>query len=211
MNPRPITRAVNGAAGAPLSSAQKRDIMMLARRVWGQIGKPGFADQRADLPAEIRLGEAEAFELWRRSEQRAATGCAHLTAATNGMFPHYMRRFNEVLAVYLEGGTPLPPELDGGNGVPPSKGSGEARREEAYWFSRTIGDQTRVALWKLRQECQAAQDVIDNPRGYVAAISKNRFKTPAIETLSERQLWSLIFDLRRNAQRRRRKAVAVPF
>ena len=61
----------------------------------------------------------------------------------------------------------------------------------------------RQALGKLHRECEAAADVIDRPLEYVASIAKSRFKTRILDDLSEKQLWSLVFDIRRNAQRRR--------
>lgn len=63
----------------------------------------------------------------------------------------------------------------------------------------------RQALTKLRMECAAAADVIDRPEEYVAAIANARFKTRILDDLGEKQVWSLVFDLRRNAQRRRAK------
>lgn len=67
----------------------------------------------------------------------------------------------------------------------------------------------RQALGKLRNECAAAADVIDHAEAYVAAIARARFKTRAIDDLNEKQIWGLVFDLRRNAQRRRAKGRAA--
>lgn len=65
----------------------------------------------------------------------------------------------------------------------------------------------RQALAKLRHECTAAQDVIDNPVGYVKVIAKAKFKTTLIESdLSANQIWQLIFSLRNGAGKRRRQA-----
>lgn len=67
----------------------------------------------------------------------------------------------------------------------------------------------RWALAKLQAECEAASDVIDRPREYASSIARGRFKTAQIENLSEKQLWMLVFDIRRNAQRRRAKGRAA--
>lgn len=67
----------------------------------------------------------------------------------------------------------------------------------------------RVAAWKLRHECEAVADVISNAESYVASIARARFKVRSIDDLNEKQLWVLLFDLRRNAQRRRAKARAA--
>jgi hypothetical protein len=86
-------RAIRGAAGAPLTNEQKRDVCMLAAKVWTAIGKPGFADQAADLPRAFRLSESEALELWRQNQQRQACGGRHLTAARHDQFPQIMAQF----------------------------------------------------------------------------------------------------------------------
>ena len=62
-----------------------------------------------------------------------------------------------------------------------------------------------VAANRLRLECEAARDVIAMPGKYIEAISRARFKRPTNE-LSAREIWTLVFDLRRNAQGRRAKA-----
>ena len=61
-------------------------------------------------------------------------------------------------------------------------------------------------LAKLRHECKNAEDVIAAPMEYVTKISRSRFKTADLSSLSAKQLWSLVFDIRRNAQRRRKKS-----
>jgi hypothetical protein len=67
----------------------------------------------------------------------------------------------------------------------------------------------RVALWKLRHECEAVADVIGNAEAYVCGIARARFKVGTLAELGEKQLWILLFDLRRNAQRRRAKGRAA--
>jgi hypothetical protein len=49
-------------------------------------------------------------------------------------------------------------------------------------------------------------DVIEHAEGYVFAIARARYKVGSMDELGEKQLWVLLFDLRRNAQRRRKKA-----
>lgn len=183
MSDRAQTRAVAGGAGAPLDNLQKRRVCMLAREAWERVGRPGFADQAADTPAEIRLSEREAFDLWRHDQQRAAAGTEHLTCAQNRAYPHMMAHFARLAG----------------------------REQDAdYWAGRTVGDDQRQALAKLRSEQAAARDVIDNPAGYVAAICHSKYKTHDVQTLSPKQVWTLVFDLRRGAQKRRARA-GLPF
>jgi hypothetical protein len=61
----------------------------------------------------------------------------------------------------------------------------------------------RVAIWKLEHECGAVSDVIDRPMSYVMSIARARYKVQDLADLGEKQIWVLLFDLRRNAQRRR--------
>ena len=177
-NGQSFERAIAGAAWAPLSDDQKRDICKLARRVWDRLGQPGFADQPAAIPPETRLSVTEAFTLWRQAQQSEAVGHAHLTACTQRQFP--------LIFAHLV-------RLGGAGGL--------ADR----WAARSLGDPVRQARHLLEREFVRARDVIDRPAEYVASIAKSRFKTTDLAVLSARQLWSLLFDLRRNAQRRRAK------
>ena len=183
-NPTAPERAQSGAAGAPLSAEQKRRACMLAREAWERQGRPGYSDQAGDLPAEIRLTETEAFTTWRQDEQGRGTGCRHLTCMEQRFFPHVMAHFAG---------------LDG------------RERDAEYWRGRTVGDQQRQALAKLRSEEAAARDVIEDPHEYVCAIARCKYKTMDIESLSPRAIWTLVFDLRRGAQHRRKHVEGVPF
>ena len=71
-------------------------------------------------------------------------------------------------------------------------------------MARAATDSLRQAMAKLRMELDRARDIIDNPEAYVATIARCRFKCPTID-LSEKQIWMLIFDIWRNASRRRSK------
>lgn len=67
----------------------------------------------------------------------------------------------------------------------------------------------RWALHKLEESIAESSDVIDRPREYVMAICRSRYKVQSLDEVGEKQLWGLMFDLRRNAQRRRAKARAA--
>lgn len=56
-------------------------------------------------------------------------------------------------------------------------------------------DPLRIALFKLREEL-AKQGLAD---GYAASIAKHKFKVMSLERLSAKQVWVLVFDLRRIA------------
>jgi hypothetical protein len=66
-------------------------------------------------------------------------------------------------------------------------------------------DPLRIALFKLREEL-AKQGLAD---GYAASIAKHKFQVMSLERLSAKQVWVLVFDLRRiagGAAGRERKA-----
>jgi hypothetical protein len=168
-----------GAAGAPLSREQKRDVVMMAREAWFVQGKPGFAGQPDDIPEVMKLSEREAFDVWRHDEQAKVDGGKHhLTAAQNHNFPLLMAHFAE---------------LAGQHDV--------ADR----WLRRTVGNDRRQAMAKLMRELYLAADVIEKPREYAESICRCKCKC-GIEEASPKQLWSLVFDVRRAAQKRRAKS-----
>jgi len=170
--------AARGAALGPLTRLQKTRVCVLARRAWLGLGRPGYADQAPNLPDWMRLTEQEAFTLWRQAEQRKAVGVSHLTAASNRDYPELMAHFARLAG--QEAG---------------------ARR----WELRAVGDEHRMALAKLRQEMDRERDTIERPEEYVGRIAICKFKTNDFRALSPRQIWTLVFDLRRAAQRRRRE------
>lgn len=172
-----IDRAIRGAAGAPLDNDQKATLCITARKAWDLLGQPGYAGQPEDIPEPMRLTLAQAFELWRRHETGLACGHEHLTACQQRHYPELMRHFAN-----LAGRT----------------------NQAAFWGRRGITDHRRRALAVLQREFNKVTDVIDRPADYVGKIAATRYDAPLTD-LSERQLWTLLFDLRRNAQRRRAK------
>jgi len=68
-------------------------------------------------------------------------------------------------------------------------------------------DSQRIALFKLREEL-AKQGLTD---GYAASIAKHKFKVMSLERLTAKQVWVLVYDLRRiagGAAGKARKAAA---
>jgi len=80
---------------------------------------------------------------------------------------------------------------------------GNATTQQAAHYRIPVEPGVR-ALAALRRECDDAQDVIERPRHYVVKIAKARFKTSDVKRLDARQLWGLVMDIRRCAQRRRK-------
>jgi hypothetical protein len=122
---------------------------------------------------------AEAFTAWRRAQTLVACGHPHLTACHQRHFPAIMAHFARL------------------------SGKPSVAR---YWATRIIGDEARQARSLLARAIREAADVIAKGEEYAASICRTRFKC-GLEDCSQRQLMMLVFDVRRNAQRRRAKGV----
>ena len=67
-------------------------------------------------------------------------------------------------------------------------------------FKKVLKQQTEARGWaiqKLFQECTKAKLSLDYPR----AIARDKFKTTDLETLTDKQLWHLVFSVRRRQQK----------
>jgi len=123
--------------------------------------------------------ERRSFEDWRRREQKIAVERDSLRASTNEDFRYLKAHFLRLC----------------GDAVAADRLATSARLEPRQWARK-----------KLEKECAAAADVIARPVEYVSSIARARFKVPDLDALAEKQLWILVFDVRRNAQRRRKTA-----
>lgn len=119
----------------------------------------------------------EEFDSWRHAQQEIACGRASLCTATQKDYLALRGHFRAL--------------------------AGHTRSALRDFVASETND-SGYARKKLRHECRAAEDVIADPENYVRSIARNRFKTGDLEALSSKQIWSLVFDIRRNAQRRRR-------
>lgn len=167
-----LDRAMDGAAMAPMTNEQKREIILLARRAYKRYEAAQDSGQAVACP----------FEDWRRREQKIAVERDSLRASTNEDYRYLKAHFLRLC----------------GCEVAATKLQETAAMEPRIWARK-----------KLEKECEAAADVIDRPLEYVSAIARARFKVADLDALAEKQLWILVFDLRRNAQRRRKKHAGV--
>jgi len=86
--------------------------------------------------------------------------------------------------------------------------SGQVALADKVEFA-SASDDRRRALAVLTREIAAARDVIEDPRRYVETIAASKFKREDIERdLTSRQVWTLVFDIRRAAQKRRARRAA---
>jgi hypothetical protein len=129
-------------------------------------------------PEEEKEKSADAFTAWRREQTALACGHSHLTACQQRHLPAIMAHFARLA------------------------GKPSVAR---YWEERAImGDGARQARSLLDRAIREAADVIAKGEEYAASICRTRFKC-GLEDCSQRQLMMLVFDVRRNAQRRRAK------
>ena len=162
------------------------DPAVIDRAVRGSELSPLKNEQKAAIcmlarEAYDKLGcrTGQDYTEWRHEQQHAACGKASLCTATQKDYRALRGHFRALL--------------------------GRTRAAFRDFVASETGDAGFV-LAKLRHECKAASDVIAAPMEYVTKIARSRFKTADLSSLSAKQLWSLVFDIRRNAQRRRKKS-----
>ncbi len=133
-----------------------------------------------DAYEKVGCRTGQEFNEWRHEQQDAACGRSSLCTATQRDFRAIRGHFFALLG----------------------------RKRAAFKdFVASETSDTGFAMAKLKHECEAARDVIEAAEEYVRKIAQSRFKTRDLSQLSSKQVWSLVFDIRRNAQRRRRKKV----
>jgi hypothetical protein len=197
-DPAVITRCIDGAALAPLSPEQRRELVLLAKRAFDKLSSPtstlppssslpppstNHPPPQPSLlpPSTFHLPPSTSFDTWRHQTCLQVVERPGLTACRQEDFAPLKGHFLRLIG---------------------QEAMADRLQERAEMEPR------RVALWKLEQEYSAVLDVIDRPDEYVFSIARARYKCGQIEDLSEKQIWTLLFDLRRNAQRRRRKQSA---
>lgn len=130
-----------------------------------------------DADPSWRLPRTRALELWRHLEQESVTGRRHLTQCMQADYQLLLAHFSALAGDY---------------------------REAAAAEARISGDDTRRAMAVLRRELDAARKQIANPTRYAEVIAAAKYKKKLAE-LTPRQIWTLIFDMRRAVWARRKK------
>jgi hypothetical protein len=119
---------------------------------------------------------SEPLDAWRREEQFKACGKESLRDCTQ-------QDWNLLCAHFL-------------------RMQGRVEKASTHEVKARTGN-LAVARHKLEEAMTYAKDVIERPQDYIETISNCKFKTRDLDALSERQIWTLVFDLRRAAQKRR--------
>ena len=127
---------------------------------------------------DIRLCRTSALELWRHLEQEHLTGRKHLTQCGQADY--------ELLRAHF------------------ARLAGDHRDAEAA-EARMHGDDARRAKAVLRAELVAARCQIADPRRYASTIAMCKYKK-TLESLTAKQVWTIIFDLRRAVWARKKTA-----
>ncbi len=172
-------KAIQGAACAPLSREQKRDICMLAEKAWDLQGQPYYD---AEDDTDLALSKSAAQDLWRHQEQERITGRKHLTACGQADYLLLKAHFSRLAGF---------------------EDQAEACEE------RRAGDDGRRAHAALEREMAYARTQISNVRGYVAVIARSKYKTTELSDLTAKQIWTLLFDLRRAVSRRKKASAPM--
>lgn len=168
-------RAMEGGREARLSREQKSKVCQMAQRAWDRLGRPLFEDE--SMPECLRMGKSLALEAWRQEEQEHLTGKRSLKEMGQGDFCLLMAHFAQ-----------LAEDWDAAE----------------FWGERARNDGKRRALWTLEREMKRCGEALGHAQRYVCAIADDKFGTTDFSRLSEKQVWTLVFDLRRAAARKGR-------
>lgn len=178
-------KAMEGGREARLSREQKAKVCQMAQQAWERLGRPLFADQDG-VPDCLRLSKSLALETWRQLEQEHLTGKRSLKEMGQGEFCLLMAHFAQIAGDY------------------------DAAQ---FWGERATSDGRRRALWQLERELEKAGAALGHAQRYAAAVAVDKFGTADFSQLGEKQVWELVFTVRRAAARKRGRpesAVRLP-
>lgn len=175
-NPFAAERAIQGGAAAPLTNEQKKRAVLIAQRAHYVMRERGLISQDSD------------FDQWRHGECMQCVERGGLTLASQEDWPYIIGHFSGLIVQHT---------------------TSEQERHVMQAVAARMGakantSDTSMALAKMRHECEAAADVMRDARGFCAGISWKRFHAPP-EKVSAKEVWWLIFTLRRRAGQLRRK------
>jgi hypothetical protein len=174
--PAAVERAESGSLAAGLSRVQKRTLCKLAREAWRALGRPLYD------PADTRpfaLSRSLACETWRQEEQRKAVGIAHLTQCDQRHYAALAAHFSAL--------------------------AGRQRAAERY-RARGAGEALRHAIHALNATLRDTRAALGNPVAYARHLCRAKFGTDTVRGLDARQVWQLVFTLKRAAARKAAKA-----
>lgn len=173
-------RAIQGGAAAPLTNEQKKRAVLLARRAFDL------------MKLASAIGDAVTFDMWRHSECMQCVERGGLTFAAQSDWPYIQGHFAALIAKH----TAL-------------EGERKQMNELAFQMGKkAINQDASFAMAKMRHECENAKDVMPDAWGFCQGISYKRFHVEPAK-LNAKQVWWLIFTLRRRCGQLRRKGRAA--
>jgi hypothetical protein len=141
-----------------------------------------FADHIAPafkaMKARGALPANEDYEGWRREETFKAVGLESLRACGQRHYAPLCAHFQRL------------------------KGNHQAADN---WLVKAANNQAAMGRAKLRQTIAETRDTLGDSLAYCRRICRAKFKTTDLEALTDKQAWTLVFDLRRAAQKKRGK------
>lgn len=170
-------RCATGAANTGLDKLQRQKLAVTASDAWVACGRPYYTPE-IDGQRE-GMTRTEAFDFWRHTVAKEKIGRESFRAMTQHDFAPLMAEFSRLAGKLVQA---------------------------EYWANRAVTEPNRQALAILRREMERATSVLGNPLGYVATIALSRYKSSDLSDLSEKQIWNLVFDVRRAVQRKRKAA-----
>lgn len=159
-----------------LTNRQKKDLCELAREAWR-----AYPDREALLAVNSELGETAVFTGWRRAEQARCMrdGRESLTEATQADFAALMAHWWGLRADWARH----------------SAQEATFRRQELYWYGRSMSDEHRRARFVLQRELRSA----GLPAAYAEAICRRQNRCPLADA-SSKMLWRLVYTVRTRAR-----------
>ena len=186
-SPNSLDKAVRAQGGFVVKPHQVKAMILAARRAYSEQAKLGLVDDGVD------------FDAWRRATLHDVVGAA----APSSFRAVTQRDYVAVMAYFLE--------LAGEEEVK-VRGEGEQRNLNSTVHlgpspSPKDADEWRRALWELCLEEGKLADRFGGPEGtrrYVDSLFWKIHKTDRL-TANARQVWAVIFTLRKRAATRRAK------
>jgi hypothetical protein len=176
----------DAAALRPLSDAQKKQLILMAREAWMAAKTGPDADAGADdCPFDIPTDRTElSFDDWRRAQCMLVVERPGLTACRNEDYLPLKAHFLRLLGRHTEA---------------------DAALERAEMEPRAY------VLFHFQAACKAAAGALDNPVAYASGFLR-KAEGCGIDDAPDRALWRAIYLLRRKAgleSKKTRKARAA--
>jgi hypothetical protein len=165
----------------PLTRKQKAVICDLANQAFTAQEKWG----QVSVPSGV--SRSRVIEAWRRTKQIEEVGLSSLTACDQ-------RHYNALVTVFAH--------LAGRS----ADAFRSSMREDAPGQPAGEAESIRQALWQLKCNCERFDYAYPQ---WPLSIARDKFRVHALEELSPKQLWQVVFTVRTRGFAKLRKGVAA--